>query len=176
MICPQHPLHSTLISHPSHLLPAFHPKCASCSSQAQPFHTSLLLYMLSHLPGMPLNGKRNPILSFQPIPTHPSRLRLNSASPGEPSTNSSESGLAHSQGAVLGADLHELLTRAVSRGRGLGRGPGREGPRVLRTYLRFGSRHLGTGRQGEETVGANREAGKYAHAGRGRGSVSHCLV
>lgn len=72
MICPHHPLHSTLISHPSPLASNFltvlgflqFPKLNVL------FHTSLLLHVLFHLPGMPSDGKRNPIF-FQPIPAPP---------------------------------------------------------------------------------------------------------
>lgn len=84
LICHRHPLRSALISPPARLLSTLFPYCASRSFPSPTCHfTPLLSHTLFHLPAMPLNGRRNPTLFFQPLPAPAARLWPSSASPRE---------------------------------------------------------------------------------------------
>lgn len=135
-ICSQHPLCSTLISHPSPLASNFPP--VLCFLQFPElsllFHTSLLLHMLFHLSGMPLDGKRNPRLFFQPIPTQCIKTR---ASPGKPTTNSSKPSAPTRPGCRCCADLHELFIQAQ-----IHRARCHEGPHLIRMHFWNWSRRV----------------------------------
>lgn len=72
-----------LSSAPFPLALTLFPYCASRSFPSPTCHfTPLLSHMLFHLPAMPLNGRRNPTLFFQPLPAPPASLWPSSASPG----------------------------------------------------------------------------------------------